>query len=105
MNRTILYYPEIQIPTAGSWVRKALLYWDQVAAIVPRSYDGYMDEHGLERYRPEIRELLDEDVFRPVDPNKLFSAGNPSGLETDIKKFIRNARGKISNRIICDEPI
>ena len=42
MSRTVLYYPYIQVPTSGLWIRKALLYWDQVAAIVPRSYDGYI---------------------------------------------------------------
>ena len=57
MSRTILYYPEIQIPTSGTWIRKALLYWDKIGAIVPRSYDDQMDAKMLERYSPEIEHL------------------------------------------------
>jgi hypothetical protein len=34
MSRPILYYPNIEVPASGPWIRRALLYWDDVAAIV-----------------------------------------------------------------------
>lgn len=72
MSRTILYYPNIDIPTAGPWIRSALLYWDNLASIVPRSYDDMQDEQALERYGDEIRCLHDQKVFRPVNPDILM---------------------------------
>ena len=102
-GRTILYYPDIQIPTAGSWIRKALLYWDQIAAIVPRSYDDSMDERALQRYAPEIRSLQSEGIFRPINPDRLFLDGNASGFVDDLQSFIKRDR---HNAVpICNEPI
>lgn len=70
MSRTILYYPTIDVPTSGRWIRGALLYWDQIASIVPESYDGRFDP--LNRYSNEIRCLYDEGIFRPVNPHLLL---------------------------------
>jgi hypothetical protein len=35
MTRTLLYYPSITIKNPG-WIRQSILYWDEIAAIVPR---------------------------------------------------------------------
>ncbi len=40
MAQTILYYPKINIHD-GSWLRNAILYWDEVSSIVP--YENYLD--------------------------------------------------------------
>lgn len=72
MSRTILYYPEIQIPTSGTWIRKSLLYWDKLGAIVPQSYDNQMDAQMLKRYTPEIECLYKEGIFKPFNPETLM---------------------------------
>ncbi|MBK9148876.1 MAG: hypothetical protein IPM12_13795 [Flavobacteriales bacterium] len=64
--RTILYYPYVEVPTAGPWIRKALLYWDRVAAIVPRSY-GY-DRRPDRIFNPQLHELMVSGAFHPIDP-------------------------------------
>ena len=38
-KHSLLYYPTIQIPS-GQWLKKAVLYWDEVSSIVPQDYDG-----------------------------------------------------------------
>lgn len=75
MGRTILYYPNIEVPTSGPWIRRALLYWDDLAAIVPRSYDDYMNAQGAKWFRPELQELYEQKIFRPINPGKLFMDG------------------------------
>jgi len=49
IGRSVLYYPTITIPP-GSWLRNAVLYWDSVGSIVPRSFDDYADEQAIRRY-------------------------------------------------------
>lgn len=68
MNRTILYYPTINIPRS-SWLKHALLYWDEVSSIVPFGYDGsYMFELST-----DIQYLIEEEQFRPIAPETLIS--------------------------------
>jgi Family of unknown function (DUF6236) len=67
MNRTILYYPTIDIPR-NSWLRHALLYWDEVSSIVPKSWDDDI----LVELSPDIRYLIDEEQFRPIKPEDLI---------------------------------
>ena len=74
MTRTILYYPTINVPTSGRWIRGALLYWDQIASIVPESYDGRFNR--IERYSDEIRCLYEDGIFRPVNPYLLLQGPN-----------------------------
>jgi len=66
LKRTILYYPTISIPTSG-WLRRALLYWDEIGSIVPMDYE----EKVLIPYSPEIRYLKAEGEFRPFRPQEL----------------------------------
>ncbi|MDM1086443.1 DUF6236 family protein [Myroides odoratimimus] len=71
MNRTILYYPTIDIPK-NNWLRHSLLYWDEVSSIVPKSWDDQF----LINLSPEIHYLLDEGQFRPIKPEDLISKGD-----------------------------
>jgi len=67
MKRTILYYPTIDVPTK-SWLRHALLYWDEVSSIVPKSWDDKM----LIELSPDIHYLIAEEQFRPIKPEDLI---------------------------------
>jgi hypothetical protein len=67
MNRTILYYPTIDIPDK-SWLRHALLYYDQVSSIVPQSWD----DRFLIKLSSDIHYLMDENQFRPMKPEDLI---------------------------------
>jgi hypothetical protein len=106
MSRTILYYPNIQPKASGPWIRKALLYWDNVAAIVPRSYDDHMDEQAVARFSPELEELRQEKVFKPLNPGHFFADGGSGTKLSDellpiLKAHARNwPRGRA--RPVCD---
>jgi len=66
MNRAILYYPTINIPSA-SWLRHAVLYYDEVSSIVPQAWEN----RDLFGYSPDIQYLMDENQFRPRRPEDL----------------------------------
>ena len=63
MAQTILYYPTINIQD-GSWLRNAILYWDEVSSIVP--YENYPD------FSPELLYLQELGVYKAVYPQDLF---------------------------------
>ncbi len=63
MAQTILYYPTIDIRD-GTWLRNALLYWDNISSIVP--YENYPD------FSPELLYLQECGVYKPVFPRDLF---------------------------------
>jgi hypothetical protein len=66
--RTILYYPTIEVPN-GVWLRRALLYWDRVASIVPQEdYSTYRRE----TYTADVDFLSSEGVFKEVAPEYLL---------------------------------
>jgi hypothetical protein len=77
LTRTILYFPTIAVPN-GTWLRRALLYWDEVASIVPQGYTG----ESLIPYTPEVQYLLSEGVFKPISPTRLRQH---SELEREFK--------------------
>lgn len=66
MRRTILYYPNIEIPD-GKWLRNALLYWDEVSSIVPRSVEDNLFSHNY-----MIAQLRDEGEYRAIYPDQLM---------------------------------
>ncbi len=68
-KRTILYYPTISIPTSD-WLRRSLLYWDEIGSIVPIDYE----EKTLIPYSPDIQFLKTEGEFRPFRPGELDSS-------------------------------
>lgn len=62
-KKSILYYPTIKIED-GYWLRNAILYWDEVASIVPgRNYD--------EINSPEVEFLREAGIYKPVRPSVL----------------------------------
>ena len=63
MAQTILYYPKINIQD-GTWLRNAVLYWDQVSSIVP--YENYPD------FSPELLYLQELGVYKAIYPQELF---------------------------------
>jgi hypothetical protein len=108
MSRTILYYPNIEVPTSGPWIRRALLYWDDLAAIVPRSYDDYMKAEGAKGFRPELQQLYEQKIFRPINPGKLFMDGKTAHeFTTDWESFLAShgPRFRPSNPPECTVPI
>jgi hypothetical protein len=108
MSRTILYYPNIEIPTTGPWIRRALLYWDHLAAIVPRSYDDYMNAQGAKWFRPELQDLYEQKIFRPINPGNLFmNAATANPFMRDWEATIRDhgRRFRQSNAPECCIPI
>jgi len=109
MSRTILYYPNIQIPTSGTWIRRSLLYWDKLAAIVPQSYDDQMDAMTLKRYSPEIECLYKEGLFQPFNPETLmWKEESRKALSAELKTTLGSIRPKKNLLIFarrCDVPI
>lgn len=71
--RTILYYPTINLPN-GDWLKQTLLYWDQVATIVPmrfhikESWDG----EALLFKDPTLKYLVDENAYKTIWADRAF---------------------------------
>jgi hypothetical protein len=65
LKRTILYYPYISVP--GDWLKKSLLYWDEIGSIIPRHYVG-------RSITPEMEFLKREEIFRHFEPSDLMSS-------------------------------
>lgn len=63
MAQTILYYPTIDIQDS-TWLRNAILYWDEVSSIVP--YENYLG------FSPELLYLQKLGVYKAVYPQDLF---------------------------------
>ena len=71
LKRTILYYPSIALPN-NTWLRQALLYWDQISSVVPKdihSREWMIDSNS------EIDFLIDEDEYRAIGPMALYENG------------------------------
>lgn len=86
--KTILYYPTIEIPN-GIWLKQALLYWDKVGSIVPKSYDEWADEVQKERYGLEIKYLKEENAFIPFNPQMLLTSWD------EVRLFIEEFKSTI----------
>lgn len=80
-KRTVLHYPTIGLPDR-SWVAQALLYWDEIATIVPKRLgDIYAAERADDSKLFEDVEdaatcqyLFAEKVLRPILPEHLVTA-------------------------------
>lgn len=107
MNRTILYNPTIDIPSK-SWLRHAILYWDEVSSIVPKSWD----EKLLINLSPDIHYLMDEKQFRPINPEDLIFKTENCEVFQDFqdefkeivsspqcKSFIKRSKYSVVNRV------
>jgi hypothetical protein len=65
-RRTLLYYPTITVPS-GAWLKRAVLYGDEVASIVPHA----VDDTPATPYTQDVAYLRDEGEFRPIRPESL----------------------------------
>lgn len=90
MKRNLLYYPTINIPK-DSWLKSALLYWDEVSSIVPSDYKGNL----LLEIDKEIEYLIDIEAFRPIKPETLvFAQDNWEEFEKFQNEFKEVIVGK-----------
>jgi hypothetical protein len=96
LNRTILYYPTMSIPN-DDWLRQALLYFDQIASIIPRGATDEEQNELLALLTPDMRYLKDEGVFKPVSPDSLWEEQNWAVANTMIEEF------RIRRLLIPDE--
>lgn len=84
--RTILYYPTIDVPNS-SWLRHAILYWDEVSSIVPQDYEG----NSLNDLSAEVQFLISEGEFNPIRPDGLMSHWeNLQKFETEFLSIVKN---------------
>jgi hypothetical protein len=74
-TRTALYYPEIVIPSK-QFIRKTILYWDDIGSIVPKPI---WDEHPyFELDDEETNQLKNAGLYRPFFPKQLRTSGIPN---------------------------
>lgn len=100
MNRTILYYPTIDIPSP-SWLKHAALYWDEVSSIVPKSWDDKI----LINLSTDIQYLMAEGQFRPIKPEDLiFKTDNWDAFEQFRKELEETVSSKEFQRLINRQP-
>jgi len=95
MQRTVLYYPTISIPD-NWWLRQALLYFDEVASIVPQTMTWEGESRGtLIPLTPEIEFLQKEGIFRSISPERLTLGREwteAHQLEDDLRTVVTNER-------------
>jgi hypothetical protein len=68
MHDSALYYPYIHFRDP-SWLRRAVLSWEQIARIVPQGYEGLDPPHWWASQREDLAVLTGEDVVRDVRPD------------------------------------
>jgi hypothetical protein len=66
VKRSLLYYPTIIVPSS-SWLRRAVLYSDEVSSIVPQQVDCTNSSP----FTSDILFLRDEGEYRPIRPETL----------------------------------
>jgi hypothetical protein len=98
IKSTILYYPTIDIPNTD-WLRKVLLYWDEIGSIVPRNYQN---ENSI-TFSPEVSFLMSEGVFRPFDPLRLI--GNLQLLQEFEQEFLGVIESEPFQRLITNKKL
>ena len=91
MTRKILYYPSILIPP--DWIRGAILYWDKISSIMPKSFEDAVIEGKEEKESINvINELKEEGVFTASRPYKAFYHEiNNRTLNSEFMKIIESS--------------
>lgn len=79
MAQSILYYPSINIED-GSWLRSAILYWDEINSIVP--HKEYYD------LSPELLYLQELGQYRPIYPEEIFVLCDPHEFSVLVKRCL-----------------
>jgi hypothetical protein len=87
MKRTVLYYPTISIPN-GSWLRRALFYFDEIASIVPSTlyFSGELGP-SLVPVSDEVLFLESAKVFRRIAPDNLWLRRSPSASQGEQHQY------------------
>lgn len=62
MRSNVIYFPYIRVPESA-WLTRILLYWDQVASIIPTEYLNDPDRLG-----EHTRSLIEHELVRQVHP-------------------------------------
>ena len=86
----LLYYPYINIPKTD-WTVRSLLYYDQIASIVPLDYF-----HQPELYDPFMLELVQRELVLPVSPMDQFK--NPWKVCEPFLKYMESKDFDIKRR-------
>lgn len=81
MSQSILYYPTINIED-GTWLRSALLYWNEINSIVP-----HRDYHELS---PELLYLQDLGLYKPIYPENILDLSNSDAFSKAIIRHFRS---------------
>lgn len=95
-QRTILYYPTIDIPNT-EWLKHAIFYWDEVSSIIPQDWqDKFLTE-----LSSDIQFLLDEGEFRAVRPEELiWNSSNEDVYQSFKREFKDTIKSDRFNRMI-----
>ncbi len=83
MAQSILYYPSISI-NDGTWLRNAILYWDEICSIVP--YLEYDD------FSPELLYLKSLNIYRAICPKDVFVLGYPDEFTEAANRYFRQCK-------------
>lgn len=97
MAQSILYYPTINIQNQ-SWLKSAILYWDEVCSIVP--YDGYDD------FSTDIEFLKTQQLYRQISPDVIFESYVANEFAHEIKRKMERKSKQLERqgqRIKCEE--
>jgi hypothetical protein len=78
MGDIALYYPTMNVPESP-WLMRTLLYWDQVASIVPEAMQAEVSEH------PFTHRLLNLGQLVLIDPSEALAK---PGVEDDIHQAL-----------------
>lgn len=78
IKRTILYYPHIEVP--DDWLKKSLLYWDEIGSIIPHRYRGSSISASMDILRRE-------EIFRRFDPTDLMHGSGFERVEDFASEF------------------
>lgn len=103
MGEGVVYFPYIEVPQSG-WLLRALLYWDQVATIVPRrmAYRADFSEFTAKLLRVELlRTVPPEDAVADLERPFLSYLENLPGRE--VRKRQRAYRKGATTRIHGDK--
>ena len=93
MSRTILYYPNINIPN-NEWLKKTILFWNHISSIVP---DREYYQHCIVDKQNDMRYLIENEIYRPVFPSMLFESNKYNDFNDDLEKAIKEHIGQHNN--------
>jgi len=76
----MLYYPYINAPTPVLY--QALLYWDELATVVPPDYEGLLDE--------PMRWVSDAGLYRPIEAQRVYKPASLDNLGPELEHALRD---------------